>query len=80
MKRICRYKDNGNYVQNSECADIDMEKLIEHRARIMKAEKKVQTLMNRVDKPKPVKMSVTQEEDKEDNYKTTMKNDQIRHM
>ena len=41
MKRICRYKDNGNYVQNSECADIDMDKLIEHRARIIKAEKKV---------------------------------------
>ena len=66
MKRICRYKDNGNYVQNSECADIDMDKLIEHRARIIKAEKKVQTLMNRVDKPKPVKISVTQEEEKEE--------------
>ena len=80
MKRICRYKDNGNYVQNSECADIDMDKLIEHRARIIKAEKKVQTLMNRVDKPKPVKISVTQEEEKEEDYKLTMKNDQIRHI
>jgi len=36
--------------------------------------------MNRVEKPKPVKKSATREEEKEEDYKTTMMNDQIRHI
>ena len=55
LKRIRRYTDGGNYVQNDQCAEIDKEKFIALKARIKIAEKQVAKHMSKGKKSKTKK-------------------------
>ena len=59
MKRICRYNDAGEYVQNALCDTIDKAKLIEHKINITKATESIKNILNKSSKPSKADKSGT---------------------
>ena len=69
LRRIRRYSDSGNYVQNNQCEEIDKSKFITLKVRIKLAEKEVAKLMPKFTKTKVKDESKTQNEENEKNYR-----------
>ena len=68
LKRIKRYKDQGNYVQNDLAKDIDQSKFVAHKAKIAKAEVEVRSILEKSQKPEAKPESQAQKEEQDKNY------------
>ena len=64
LKRICRFSDNGMYIQAHGVKDIDREKSITHHADVHNAIEEIKRRHKRSGGQKRQKVSATEQEDK----------------